>query len=65
MEKSVLKQVLEPFYTTKSGSHSNFGLGLAYCYSVMKKHGGALELSSSPGKGTSVFLTFPGNRLKK
>lgn len=65
MEKSVLKQVLEPFYTTKSGSHSNFGLGLAYCYSVMKKHGGALELSSSPGKGTSVFLTFPANRLKK
>ncbi|SDO10242.1 Histidine kinase-, DNA gyrase B-, and HSP90-like ATPase [Paenibacillus sp. yr247] len=63
MEKAVLKQVLEPFYTTKSGSHSNFGLGLAYCYSVMKKHGGTLELSSEPGKGTSVFLTFPGNRL--
>lgn len=64
MEKDVLKQVLEPFYTTKSGSHSNFGLGLAYCYSVMKKHGGTLELSSSPGKGTSVFLTFPGSRLQ-
>ncbi|MBP1962136.1 sensor histidine kinase [Paenibacillus aceris] len=64
MEKEVLKQVLEPFYTTKSGSHSNFGLGLAYCYSVMKKHGGSLELSSSPGKGTSVFLTFPGSRLQ-
>ncbi|NOV01966.1 sensor histidine kinase [Paenibacillus planticolens] len=63
MEKEVLKQVLEPFYTTKSGSHNNFGLGLAYCYSVMKKHGGTLELGSSPGKGTSVFLTFPGSRL--
>jgi signal transduction histidine kinase len=63
MEKSVLKQVLEPFYTTKSGSRNNFGLGLAYCYSVMKKHGGSLELSSEPGKGTSVFLTFPGARL--
>jgi signal transduction histidine kinase len=64
MEKAVLKQVLEPFYTTKSGSHSNFGLGLAYCYSVMKKHGGSLELSSEPGKGTSVFLTFPGSRIQ-
>lgn len=63
MEKDVLKQVLEPFYTTKSGSHNNFGLGLAYCYSVMKKHGGTLELSSAPGKGTSVFLTFPSNRI--
>ncbi|NEW06253.1 HAMP domain-containing histidine kinase [Paenibacillus sp. SYP-B3998] len=62
MEKAVLKQVLEPFYTTKSGSRNNFGLGLAYCYSVMKKHGGSLELSSETNKGTSVFLTFPGSR---
>ncbi|GFZ95451.1 hypothetical protein GCM10008018_47330 [Paenibacillus marchantiophytorum] len=64
MEKAVLKQVLEPFYTTKSGSRNNFGLGLAYCYSVMKKHGGSLELSSELGIGTSVFLTFPSNRLQ-
>ncbi|MFD0695051.1 ATP-binding protein [Paenibacillus sp. GCM10027628] len=63
MDKTVLKQALEPFYTTKSGSRNNFGLGLAYCYSVMKKHGGSLELSSEPGRGTSVFLTFPGTRL--
>ncbi|MEW9699181.1 ATP-binding protein [Paenibacillus sp. SI8] len=63
MDKSVLKQILEPFYTTKSGSRNNFGLGLPYCYNVMKKHGGSLELTSSPGKGTSVFLIFPGTRL--
>ncbi|CAN7711190.1 sensor histidine kinase [Paenibacillus sp. LjRoot56] len=62
MEKSVLKQAVEPFYTTKSGNRNNFGLGLAYCYSVMKKHGGSLEISSEPGKGTSVYLTFPGQR---
>jgi signal transduction histidine kinase len=63
MEKSELKKVLEPFYTTKSGSRHNFGLGLAYCYNVMKKHGGSLELRSEKGKGTSVFLSFPANRL--
>jgi signal transduction histidine kinase len=63
MEKSELKRVLEPFYTTKSGSRNNFGLGLAYCYNVMKKHGGSLELRSEKGKGTSVFLSFPANRL--
>ncbi|MDR6549317.1 HAMP domain-containing sensor histidine kinase [Paenibacillus qinlingensis] len=62
MEKSVLKQAVEPFYTTKSSKRNNFGLGLAYCYSVMKKHGGSLEMSSEPGKGTSVYLTFPGQR---
>jgi signal transduction histidine kinase len=64
MEKSELKHVLEPFYTTKGGSKSNFGLGLAYCYNVMKKHGGSLELQSEKGKGTSVFLSFPSHRLQ-
>ncbi|OCT12393.1 hypothetical protein A8709_31700 [Paenibacillus pectinilyticus] len=62
MEKSVLRQAMEPFYTTKSGKTNNFGLGLAYCYSVMKKHGGSLEMSSEPGIGTRVYLTFPGPR---
>jgi len=64
MDKATLKLALEPFYTTKSGSRSNFGLGLPYCYSVMKKHGGMLELTSSPGQGTSVYLTFPSDRLQ-
>ncbi|MFC5447920.1 sensor histidine kinase [Paenibacillus aestuarii] len=64
MDKATLKLALEPFYTTKSGGRSNFGLGLAYCYSVMKKHGGMLELASRPGEGTSVYLTFPGYRLQ-
>ncbi|UJF31287.1 sensor histidine kinase [Paenibacillus hexagrammi] len=65
IEKGALPLVLEPFYTTKSGSHNNFGLGLAYCYSVMKKHGGSLEINSEPGKGTSVFLSFPAKALTK
>jgi signal transduction histidine kinase len=62
MEKAVLKQAVEPFFTTKSSNRNNFGLGLAYCYSVMKKHGGNLEISSELGKGTSVYLTFPGQK---
>jgi signal transduction histidine kinase len=64
MDKQVLKQALEPFYTTKKSSHLNYGLGLAYCYNVMKKHGGSLELSSEKGKGTSVFLSFPFGRIQ-
>ncbi|MGG1515293.1 ATP-binding protein [Paenibacillus oryzisoli] len=59
MDKATLKQAVDPFFTTKGGKRLNFGLGLAYCYSVMKKHGGSLEMSSKPGEGTSVFLSFP------
>jgi signal transduction histidine kinase len=60
IEKQHIKQVLEPFFTTKN--RMNFGLGLAYCYNVMKKHGGNLELESEAGKGTSIYLSFPKQR---
>lgn len=60
IEKQHLKLVLEPFFTTKN--RMNFGLGLAYCYNVMKKHQGNLELDSEVGKGTSVYLSFPKRR---
>ncbi|MGM0879595.1 MAG: sensor histidine kinase [Bacillota bacterium] len=59
MEKSETAKVLEPFYTTKSGSDTNFGLGLPYAYHVMRKHKGMLHIRSKTGKGTSVYMTFP------
>ncbi|HEX3044553.1 MAG TPA: HAMP domain-containing sensor histidine kinase [Bacillota bacterium] len=52
-----LSRVIEPFYSTKKNK-LNFGLGLPYCYNVMKKHGGSLSISSEKGKGTSVYLNF-------
>lgn len=58
LSKSEAAKVLEPFYTTKSGSDINFGLGLPYAYHVMRKHKGMLNLRSKPGVGTSVFLIF-------
>lgn len=58
MEKEVLKQVLEPFYTTKSASHNNFGLGLAYCYSVMKNMEELWSLAVHRGKARVCFLHF-------
>jgi signal transduction histidine kinase len=60
IEKQHIKLVLEPFFTTKN--RLNFGLGLAYCYNIMKKHQGNLELDSEVGKGTSIYLSFPKRR---
>ncbi|WP_260287792.1 sensor histidine kinase [Peribacillus aracenensis] len=54
-----LRRVVDPFFTTKGKSGTNFGLGLAYCYHVMTKSGGNLEIESELNKGTSVKLTFP------
>ncbi len=60
--KENFPHVLEPFFTTKS-RHQNFGLGLTYCYNVLQKHGGILEIESTENSGTTVLLTFPIVRL--
>jgi signal transduction histidine kinase len=59
MDAAQTRLALDPFYTTKSGSGTNFGLGLPYAYQVMRKHGGSLHIRSKPGVGTRISLTFP------
>lgn len=53
-----LPHIIKPFYTTKDPK-SHFGLGLPYCYNIMRQHGGRLEIESVEDKGTTVFLKFP------
>ncbi len=54
----VRDRVLEPFFTTKPVGQGT-GLGLSIAYSIMKKHGGSLELGDAPGGGTLATLRFP------
>ncbi|MFZ5988426.1 MAG: sensor histidine kinase [Bacillota bacterium] len=62
ISKQNLKHIFEPFFTTKSKT-MNFGLGLPYCYSVIKMHNGELEIQSEEGKGTKVFISLPKSRI--
>ncbi|WP_259394784.1 PAS domain-containing sensor histidine kinase [Shewanella sp. SR44-3] len=50
------QQVLEPFFTTKS---QGTGLGLAVVQSVVKSHGGSLQISSQESMGCLIRLSFP------
>ncbi|MDZ7294831.1 MAG: ATP-binding protein, partial [candidate division KSB1 bacterium] len=50
------RRVFEPFYTTKpTGS----GLGLTVTQKLVQGHGGWIDVSSTPGKGSTFTLYFP------
>ena len=51
------QRIFEPFFTTKGSQGS--GLGLAVSYGIIKRHGGTIEVASTPARGTIFTLTFP------
>jgi len=59
-----LGRIFDPYFTTKSRGH---GLGLSMVWSVIKNHGGHIQASSEPGKGTAfeIYLLSTGRCLQK
>ncbi len=53
-----LSRVFDPFFTTKDPG-TGTGLGLSLCYGIIKQHDGTIEISSTPGKGTTVTIKIP------
>lgn len=53
-------KVFDPYFTTKPmGKIKGAGLGLAICYSIVKKHEGYLSLSSKLGVETTITIYLP------
>jgi len=56
MDAETASKAFEPFFSTKPAGE---GLGLAMAYGFIRQSGGAVEVSSVPGKGTTVWIFLP------
>ncbi|MDH4618326.1 transporter substrate-binding domain-containing protein [Brevibacillus sp. AY1] len=56
MQEEQLQRLFEPFHTSKT---QGIGLGLYISQKIMWEHGAMMEVSSTPGHGTSFTLRMP------
>lgn len=56
-----LGQIFEPFYTTKDPGRGT-GLGLATVQTIVQRHGGVIQVESTPGEGTQFSVYLPADQ---
>ena len=57
--ESDLGRIFDPFYTTQKGGT---GLGLSITHSLVRAHGGKIQVTSSPEHGTEFLVSLPAAR---
>lgn len=58
MSPEVREKLFQPFFTTKAAGRGT-GLGLCTVAGIVESHGGFLEVSSEPGKGSQFRICIP------
>jgi signal transduction histidine kinase len=54
-----MDRIFEPFFTTRPAGEGT-GLGLSICYTIVKQHGGAIDVESSvEGQGSTLVVRLP------
>jgi len=55
---SHLSKVFDPFFTTQPVGKGT-GLGLSICYTIVKQHGGVIDVDSEEGRGSTLTVRLP------
>ncbi|AEV84362.1 GAF sensor signal transduction histidine kinase [Actinoplanes sp. SE50] len=53
------EQAAQPFTRLSPGHSTGHGIGLSTCARIVHTHGGRLDISDTPGGGTTVCITMP------
>jgi signal transduction histidine kinase len=56
MDTETCQRIFEPFFTTKFFGR---GMGMAAAYGIVRNHGGIIQVSSAPSRGTRVSIYLP------